>query len=173
VNALYRQASDAILYRYCYFEQNFLCETFNMTLKSYLYTYSAYKAVIVIDSCWANDEKRQQYNAEAEEDTTCIPYSLALTFKFAPNLKLFIFFLWGPACTKLRIEIETQRTKRNEILRNATIYTKRRNETQRNETDFTIMRNEMKWIQRNETNYKVRNAIERNGIYQNAMKFSL
>ena len=67
-----------------------------MTLKSYLYTYSAYKAVIVFDSCWANDEKRQQYNAEVEEDTTCIPYSLALTFKFAPNLKLFIFFLSGP-----------------------------------------------------------------------------
>jgi hypothetical protein len=39
---------------------------------------------------------------------------------------------------------ETQRTKRNEILRNATKYTKRRNETQRNETKFTIMRNEMK-----------------------------
>jgi hypothetical protein len=47
-------------YRYCYFEQNFLYDTFNMTLKSYLYTYSAYKAVIVFDSCWANDEKRQQ-----------------------------------------------------------------------------------------------------------------
>ena len=52
-------------------------------------------------------------------------------------------------CTKLRNEIETQRTKRNEtkrneILRNATKYTKRRNETQRNETKFTIMRNEMK-----------------------------
>ena len=46
-------------------------------------------------------------------------------------------------CTKLRNEIETQRTKRNEtiyyetkrneILRNATKYTKMRNETQRNE----------------------------------------
>ena len=43
-----------------------------------------------------------------------------------------------PSCTKLRKEIETQRTKRNEtkrneILRNATKYTKMRNETQRNE----------------------------------------
>ena len=36
-------------------------------------------------------------------------------------------------CTKLRNEIETQRTKRNEILRNATKYTKMRNESQRNE----------------------------------------
>jgi hypothetical protein len=36
-------------------------------------------------------------------------------------------------CTKLRNEIETQRTKRNEILRNATKYTKMRNEAQRNE----------------------------------------
>jgi hypothetical protein len=42
-----------------------------------------------------------------------------------------------------RNEIETQRTKRNEILRNATKYTKKRNETK-----YT----------------KVRNAIERNGI---------
>ena len=47
-------------------------------------------------------------------------------------------------CTKVRNGNETQRTKRNEILRNATKYTKRRNETQRNETKFTIMRNEMK-----------------------------
>ena len=47
-------------------------------------------------------------------------------------------------CTKLRNEIETQRTKRNEILRSATKYTKLRNETQRNETKFTIMRNKMK-----------------------------
>jgi hypothetical protein len=52
-------------------------------------------------------------------------------------------------CTKLRNEIETQRTKRNETkrnetLRNATKCTKLRNETQRNETKFTIMRNEMK-----------------------------
>jgi hypothetical protein len=39
---------------------------------------------------------------------------------------------------------ERNETKRNEILRNATKYTKRRNETQRNETKFTIMRNEMK-----------------------------
>jgi transposase len=39
---------------------------------------------------------------------------------------------------------EQNETKRNEILRNATKYTKRRNETQRNETKFTIMRNEMK-----------------------------
>ena len=37
-----------------------------------------------------------------------------------------------------------ERTKRNEMLRNATKYTKLRNETQRNETKFTIMRNEMK-----------------------------
>ena len=61
---------------------------------------------------------------------------------------------------------ERNETKRNEILRNATKYTKLRNETQRNETKFTIMRNEMKsGIQRNETKYtKVRNAIERNGI---------
>ena len=38
-------------------------------------------------------------------------------------------------CTKQRNEIETQRneTKRNEILLNATKYTKMRNETQRNE----------------------------------------
>ena len=43
-------------------------------------------------------------------------------------------------CAKLRKEIETQRTKRNEmkrnetkILRNATKYTKMRNETQRSE----------------------------------------
>jgi hypothetical protein len=36
-------------------------------------------------------------------------------------------------CTKLRNEIQTQRTKRNETLRNATKYTKMRNETQRNE----------------------------------------
>ena len=39
---------------------------------------------------------------------------------------------------------ERNETKRNEILRNATKYTKLRNETQRNETKFTIMRNEMK-----------------------------
>ena len=62
-------------------------------------------------------------------------------------------------CTKLRNEIET---KRNEILRNATKYTKMRNETKytkmrngtkrnilkcetkRNETEFTIMQNERK-----------------------------
>ena len=49
-------------------------------------------------------------------------------------------------CTKLRNEIETQRTKRNEpkYYENTTKYTKLRNETQRNETKFTIMRNEMK-----------------------------
>ena len=39
---------------------------------------------------------------------------------------------------------ERNETKRNEILRNATKYTKLRNETQRNETKFTIMQNEMK-----------------------------
>ena len=52
-----------------------------------------------------------------------------------------------PGCTKLRNEIETQRTKRNETKRNITKrneYSKRRNETQRSETKFTIMRNEMK-----------------------------
>jgi hypothetical protein len=107
----------------------------------FLYTYSAYKAVIVFDSCWANDEKRQQYNAEAEEDTTCTPYSLALTSKFAPNLKLFIFFLWGPGCTKLRIEIETQLTKRNETKRNITkrneIYLN--GETKRNATKRNLL----------------------------------
>jgi hypothetical protein len=39
---------------------------------------------------------------------------------------------------------ERNETKRTEILRNTTKYTKLRNETQRNETKFTIMRNEMK-----------------------------
>jgi hypothetical protein len=39
---------------------------------------------------------------------------------------------------------EQNETKRNEILRNATKYTKMRNETHRNETKFTIMQNEMK-----------------------------
>jgi hypothetical protein len=81
-----------------------------------------------------------------------------------PEFNIYLLYL---GCTKLRNEIETptNETKRNEILRNATKYTKRRNETQRNETKFTIMRSEMKWIQRNETNYiKVRNAIERNEI---------
>jgi hypothetical protein len=34
---------------------------------------------------------------------------------------------------------ERNEAKRNEILRNATKYTKMRNETQRNETKFTIM----------------------------------
>ena len=36
-------------------------------------------------------------------------------------------------CTKLRNEIETQRTKRNETKYYATKYAKMRNETQRNE----------------------------------------
>ena len=52
-------------------------------------------------------------------------------------------------CTKLRNEIEAQRTKRNETKRNETkYYEMQRNvqncETKRNETTFTIMRNEMK-----------------------------
>jgi hypothetical protein len=46
-------------------------------------------------------------------------------------------------CTNLRNEIETQRTKRNEILRSATKYTKLRNETQRNETYYNAKQNEM------------------------------
>jgi hypothetical protein len=41
--------------------------------------------------------------------------------------------VYNRGCTKLRNEIETQRTKRNEILRKARKYTKMRNETQRNE----------------------------------------
>ena len=46
----------------------------------------------------------------------------------------------------LNYETKSKRneTKRNEILRNATKYTKMRNETQRNETKFTIMQNEIK-----------------------------
>jgi hypothetical protein len=59
------------------------------------------------------------------------------------NYFLFIYFLCIPkfrkslsetGCTKLRNEIETQRTKRNETKRNITQrkYTKMRNETQRN-----------------------------------------
>jgi hypothetical protein len=39
---------------------------------------------------------------------------------------------------------ERNETKRNEILRSATKYTKMRNETHRNETKFTIMQTEMK-----------------------------
>ena len=46
------------------------------------------------------------------------------------NISYHVHYL---GCTKLRNEIETQRTKRNEILRNATKYSKMRNETQRNE----------------------------------------
>jgi hypothetical protein len=47
--------------------------------------------------------------------------------------------------TNFRVVLNCEtKSKRNEILRNATKYTKRRNETQRNETKFTIMRNEMK-----------------------------
>jgi len=45
----------------------------------------------------ANNEKRKQYSADVKEDTTYSEiegsYSLALTFKFASNLKLFISFL--------------------------------------------------------------------------------
>ena len=44
----------------------------------------------------------------------------------------------------LNYETKSKRNERNEILRNATKYTKRRKETQRNETKFTVMRNEMK-----------------------------
>ena len=93
-------------------------------------------------------------------------------YKFSQNILCSYNVIAG--CTKLRNEIETQKnknqtkpnqTKRSEILRNATKYTKLRNETQPSETKFTIMRNEMKRIQRNETKYtKVRNAMERNGI---------
>ena len=82
-------------------------------------------------------------------------------------LSKFVHAWFSSTYLSIRVVLnyETQRTKRNEILRNATKYTKLRNETQRNETKFTIMRNEMKWIQRNETKHtKVRNAIERNGI---------
>ena len=53
-------------------------------------------------------------------------------------------------CAKLRNEIETQRTKRNEILRNATKYTKRRNATQRNKIYYNVKRNEMNTTKRNE-----------------------
>ena len=85
-----------------------------------------------------------------------------IKWRFLSSLFINRSFNTFRGCTKLRNEIET---KRDEILRNATKYTKRRNKTQRNETKFTIMRNEMKWLQRNETKYtKVRNAIERNGI---------
>ena len=61
-------------------------------------------------------------------------------------------------CTKLRNEIET---KRKEILRNATKYTKMRNETK-----YTKMRNE---TQRNGIHYNAKrkemNTTKRNEIY--------
>ena len=53
-------------------------------------------------------------------------------------------------CTKVRNGNETQRTKRNEILRNATKYTKRRNATQRNKIYYNVKRNEMNTTKRNE-----------------------
>ena len=59
-------------------------------------------------------------------------------------------------CTKLRNEIETQRTKRTKTKRNI---------TKRSEIYYNAKQNEMNTTKRNETKYtKVRKAIERNGI---------
>ena len=61
---------------------------------------------------------------------------------------------YSTGCTKLRNEIETQGTKRNETKYYATKYTKMRNETKRNETKYCA------------TKYtKMRNETQRNEIY--------
>jgi hypothetical protein len=57
-------------------------------------------------------------------------------------------------CTKLRNEIETQRTKRNETKRNITQRNILKCETKRNETKYAKMRNETKYTKmRNATKY--------------------
>ena len=116
------------------------------------------------------------------------PHLKCCTLPDKHSLRLFFFLFPIQNGVVLNYETKSKHNERNEILRNATKYTKMRNETQRNEiywnakrnatkrnilkcemkrneTEFTIMRNERKWIQRNEKKYtKVRNAIERNGI---------
>ena len=55
-------------------------------------------------------------------------------------------------CTKLRNEIETQRTKRNESKRNITQQNILKCETKRNETKYTKMRNATEYTKmQNET----------------------
>ena len=61
-------------------------------------------------------------------------------------------FTHSQGCTKLRNEIETQRTKRKEPKRNITQRNILKGETKRNETKYTKMRNATKYTKmQNET----------------------